>query len=155
MHFDFITIGTKMPSWVQNGYEEYAKRLTKFCKFSLIEIPLAKRTKNTNLHQAKAVESQLILGKTTSQQYLIAFDQHGMSLTTPQWADYLMNLSLKTSHVALIVGGPDGLDESLIQRAHAKISLSQLTLPHPLVRILVVEQLYRAFTILENHPYHK
>jgi 23S rRNA (pseudouridine1915-N3)-methyltransferase len=155
INLNIIAIGTKMPDWITDGYNEYAKRLNKYCRLTLQEIPLAKRSKTTNTEQAKQAESTLILEKIKPNDYIIALDINSKQYSTPEFANYLNKLSLQTSSIAIMIGGPDGMTKQCIEQAHDKISLSKLTLPHPLVRIILIEQLYRAYSLLDNHPYHK
>lgn len=144
-----------MPDWVTSGYNEYAKRLSKYCKLSLIELPIAKRSKTTSIEQAKKSESITILEKINPQDYVIALEINGKTLTTEDLAERIEKISLENSSVVFLIGGPDGLDKDCVDRANSKISLSKLTLPHPLVRIVLAEQLYRAYSVLNKHPYHK
>lgn len=144
-----------MPDWVNEGFQEYSKRLSKYCKFKLIELPLATRSKNTSIEQVKNIESEALLSRIKTEEHVIALDLSGARYSTEQFAEYISKLSLVTSNISLLIGGPDGMNAECLVRANSKISLSTLTLPHPLVRIIIAEQLYRALSFLENHPYHK
>ena len=144
-----------MPTWVTTGYNEYATRLSKYCKINLIELPLATARKNNNPNVAKKLESDQIIARLNKQDYIIALDLNGKEYPTEKFSEYLNNLSIKTHAVTLLIGGPDGLSDECLSLAKDKIALSQFTLPHPLVRVILVEQLYRAFSLLNNHPYHK
>lgn len=155
MIIHFIVVGQKMPKWVTDGYQEYAKRLPKACQIKLVELPMAVRTKNANAEQFKAEEAKKILAAIPKGSKLIVLDEHGHQPTTLKLSEKLDEWLSSGQDIALIVGGPDGLDASLIQQAKWKWSLSSLTLPHPMVRILVAEQIYRAWSVLQNHPYHR
>jgi 23S rRNA (pseudouridine1915-N3)-methyltransferase len=151
----FITVGQKMPKWVQEGYAEYAKRLPKACALNLIELPMAQRGKTSSVEQNKADEAKRILAAVPKGARLIVLDEHGQQVTTVQLAGKLEEWLGGGQDVALIVGGPDGLDHSVLEQAQWKWGLSKLTLPHPMVRILVAEQIYRAWSVIHNHPYHR
>jgi 23S rRNA (pseudouridine1915-N3)-methyltransferase len=155
MIIHFITVGQKMPKWVQEGYAEYAKRLPKNCSLNLVELPMAQRGKTGSVDKYKTEEAKRILAAVPKGARLIVLDEHGQQVTTKQLADKLEDWLGGGQDVALIVGGPDGLDQSLIQQAQWKWGLSKLTMPHPMVRILVAEQIYRAYSVINNHPYHR
>lgn len=144
-----------MPGWVQTGYAEYAKRLPKACTLKLVELPMATRGKSGSVAQYKTEEAKRILSAVPKGAKLIVLDEKGQELTTVQFSQKLDDWLGSGQDVALIVGGPDGLDSSLIQQAEWKWGLSKLTLPHPLVRVMVAEQIYRAWSVLQNHPYHR
>lgn len=155
MVIHFITVGQKMPKWVQDGYQEYAKRLPKACSLKLIELPMASRGKSNSVDKMKLEESRRIEESIPKGARLIVLDEHGQQVTTKGLADKMEDWLGSGQDIALIVGGPDGLDQSLIQKAQWKWGLSKLTLPHPMVRILVAEQVYRAWSVINNHPYHR
>ena len=155
MRIRLIAVGTRMPDWVTAGFQEYSKRLPRDCALELVEIPLAKRTKTTDLERAIESEGQQMLASLGKEDRVIALEVTGQSWTTEELARQLANWRMSGQDVSLLVGGPDGLAPACRQRAQAQWSLSRLTLPHPLVRILLAEQLYRAWTILNNHPYHR
>ncbi|WP_075184968.1 23S rRNA (pseudouridine(1915)-N(3))-methyltransferase RlmH [Teredinibacter haidensis] len=153
-----LTVGSKMPGWVQQGYQEYAKRMPREMETHLVELPLANRSKNTNTQAVKDAEAEQILSAIDSlpgHKHIIALDVLGKNLTTEKLADKMAGWQMEGVCPCLIIGGPDGLAQKVLQMAAEKWSLSGLTLPHPLVRVLIMEQLYRAWTILQNHPYHK
>lgn len=152
MHIDLICVGHKMPSWVKTGFNEYAKRLP---SLNLIEIQLRKRTKNANLARLQRQEAEQMLGAIAQSAYVIALDERGQVWNSLQLSDQLTHWMCEYNRVALLVGGPEGLSAACLQRAQQHWSLSALTLPHQLVRIIVAEQLYRAWTLLNNHPYHR
>jgi len=155
MVIHFITVGQKMPKWVQDGYAEYAKRLPKSCALNLIELPMAQRGKTGSADKYKAEEAKKILAAIPKGSQLIILDEHGQQVTTKGLADKLEEWLGSGQDIALVVGGPDGLEQSLIQQAKWKWGLSKLTMPHPMVRILVAEQIYRAYSVIQNHPYHR
>lgn len=144
-----------MPKWVQEGYQEYAKRLPKACALKLVEIPMATRGKSGSVSQYKAEEAKRILAAVPKGAKLIVLDEHGQQTTTLAFSQKLDEWLSSGQDVALVVGGPDGLAADLIAQAEWKWGLSKLTLPHPLVRTLVAEQIYRAWSVLQNHPYHR
>lgn len=144
-----------MPKWVTDGYQEYAKRLPKACQLKLIELPMAVRSKTATADMYKIEEAKRIVSAMPKGSRLVVLDEHGQAPTTMELSIKLDEWLGSGQDIALIVGGPDGLDQQLIQRAQWKWSLSNLTLPHPMVRILVAEQIYRAWSILNNHPYHR
>lgn len=155
MVIHFIVVGQKMPKWVQEGYNEYAKRLPKACSLKLVELPMAQRGKTSSVSQLKAEEAKKIQAAIPKNSFVIALDEHGQQPTTVQLSEKLDDWLSGGQDVALIVGGPDGLDQTILQQARWKWGLSKLTLPHPMVRILVAEQIYRAWSVLNNHPYHR
>jgi 23S rRNA (pseudouridine1915-N3)-methyltransferase len=150
-----LAVGTRMPGWVTNGFEEYAKRMPRECSVELKEIAPAHRSKSGNPEKYKADEAQRILAAVPKGAHPVALDERGKPWTTKELSQQLGNWMQLGQDVALIVGGPDGLDPSVMQQAQQTWSLSPLTLPHPMVRILLAEQLYRAWTILQGHPYHR
>ena len=155
MVIHFITVGQKMPKWVQDGYAEYTKRLPKSCAIKLVELPMAQRGKTGSADKYKAEEAKKILAAIPKSAQLIVLDEHGQQVTTKGLAVKLEDWLASGQDVALVVGGPDGLEQSLIQQAKWKWGLSKLTMPHPMVRILVAEQIYRAYSVINNHPYHR
>lgn len=155
MKIELIAIGTKMPHWVQTGFEEYQHRLPKECELILTELPMTQRAKTGNPDLWKQKDSEALLKAIPAQSLVIALDEHGKNYTSSQLADKLQNWRESTQHLSLLIGGPDGLSEPCKARAQELWSLSALTLPHPLVRIIVAEQLYRAWTLLHDHPYHR
>lgn len=155
MVIHFITVGQKMPKWVQDGYAEYAKRLPKACSIKLVELPMAQRGKTNSVDRMKAEEAKRILEAIPKGARMVVLDEHGKQVTTKGLAEKLEEWLGGGQDVALIVGGPDGLQKELIDQAQWKWGLSNLTLPHPMVRILVVEQIYRAWSVIQNHPYHR
>jgi 23S rRNA (pseudouridine1915-N3)-methyltransferase len=155
MHIRLIAVGQKMPEWVTAGFLEYAKRLPPDGSLDLVEIPLVKRGKNVDVVRAMKREGEHMLAAVGAQDLVITLEVTGSSWSTEQLAARLASWRDQGQSVSLLVGGPEGLDAACLVRANLRWSLSSLTLPHPLVRILLAEQLYRAWTILQNHPYHR
>ena len=155
MKMTLVAVGTRMPMWVQTGYEEYAKRLPRDCALLLKEIPLATRGKNTDMNRAIASEGEAMLAAIPAQERVIALDVTGKPQSTEMLAIHLQQWQQQGGNTSLLIGGPDGLAPACLTRAQERWSLSALTLPHPLVRIVLAEQFYRAWTLLNNHPYHR
>ncbi len=155
MRIRLIAVGTKMPDWVEQGYGEYAKRLPRDCTVELVELPLGPRGKSSSTAVAMEREGQAMIAAIGKGDRVIALDVKGKAWSTEQLARNLDEWRMSGANYSLLIGGPDGLAPECLALAEAKWSLSALTLPHPLVRILVIEQLYRAYSILHNHPYHK
>lgn len=155
MHIRLLAIGTRMPDWVTSGWRDFAERLPHECRLELTEIPLARRGKNPDLDRLRRQEGERLLAALPGRMRLLALDVGGRQWSTPELAEQLAGWLADGRDLALAVGGPDGLDPAVTARAEGRWSLSRLTLPHPLVRVLVAEQLYRAWSILNNHPYHR
>ena len=155
MQIHLISVGNRMPDWVKTGYEEYAKRLPRECELLLKEIPLSQRGKNCDLTRLIKDEGERMNAAIPSGTHVVALEVMGKSWTTPELALSLKRWLESGKHIALLIGGPDGLTDLAKTRADEYWSLSALTFPHPLVRIMVAEQLYRAWSILHNHPYHR
>jgi 23S rRNA (pseudouridine1915-N3)-methyltransferase len=155
MHIRLIAVGTKMPAWVDEGIDEYHKRLPHEMKIDLKEIPLGKRGKGADIQRAIQSEGQQMLAAIGQGDTVVALDVKGKAWSTETLAMELQRWQLEGNNISLLVGGPDGLAPECLARADRKWSLSALTLPHPLVRIVLAEQLYRAWTINSNHPYHR
>jgi 23S rRNA (pseudouridine1915-N3)-methyltransferase len=150
-----LSVGTKMPAWVQEGIAEYQKRLVADLDFSLIEIPMAKRTKNSNSDQCRKKESDALLASIRSGDYVVALDVSGKSFSTEDLAGKIVDFRQRGENLSLLIGGPDGLGAECLTRASERWSLSALTFPHPLVRVVIIEQFYRAISIIKGHPYHR
>lgn len=155
MRISIIAVGTKMPAWVTQGVEEYCRRLPRELNLQWREIPLARRTRDARAEQLMEREGEQILKAVPAGDKVIALDVQGRRLSTSDLAAELSTWQMSGDNFSLLVGGPDGLSPQCLQRASSRWSLSDLTLPHPLVRILLAEQLYRAWTITVNHPYHR
>ncbi len=155
MQIHLLCIGNRMPDWVVAGYEEYAKRMPCECELRLREIPPGKRGKNADIDRAIEEEGQKMQAAIPAGDRVVALDLSGGEWSTAQLAGALSRWLGDGRNVSLLVGGPDGLAPACLARADERWRLSALTFPHPLVRILLAEQLYRAWSILHNHPYHR
>ncbi|VAW72151.1 23S rRNA (pseudouridine(1915)-N(3))-methyltransferase [hydrothermal vent metagenome] len=155
MHITIISIANKMPAWVETAYQGYAARLPKEYKLELLEIGRIKSSASMNSVQLKKAEGQYLLQAIPKGAHVVALDEHGKQLSTQQFSQNLEQWQLNTRHLAFLIGGADGLAEQCLQAAHQKISLSALTFPHTMVRIILAEQLYRGWTIIQGHPYHR
>ena len=144
-----------MPAWVQQGFADYARRLPPECRLQLVEIPAGKRSKGADLPRLMKQEGKRMCMAIPRGALVIALEQRGQAWDTPRLAQKLKEWLQGGRDVALLVGGPEGLAAECLARADVAWSLSPLTLPHPLVRIVVAEQLYRSWSILQNHPYHR
>lgn len=144
-----------MPGWVKEGFGDYAERMPKECRLELTEIPVADRGNNADIARVKRSEAEKMLKAIPVDSRVIAFEEGGETLGTDQWAQALKGWLQGGRDVALLIGGPDGLAPEALTRADRRWSLSRLTLPHGMVRVMVAEQLYRAWTRLTNHPYHR
>ena len=155
MNIKLLTIGKTDNKNLQALIEEYTKRLSFYVKFDLEIIPDIKNVKNMSEAQQKEKEGELILSKITPTDYLIILDENGKEFSSVGFSDFLqkkMNAGIKT--LVFVIGGPYGFSETVYQKASGKISLSQMTFSHQMVRLFVIEQIYRGFTILRNEPYH-
>lgn len=155
MRISVIAVGTKMPAWVSQGVEEYCRRLPRELNLQWREIPLARRVRDSKAERLRESEGEQILKAVPNGDKIIALDVQGKRISTAGLADQLSAWQMSGDNYSLLVGGPDGLSPECLKRASARWSLSDLTLPHPLVRVLLAEQLYRAWTITVNHPYHR
>lgn len=160
MKVRIITVGQKMPQWIQTGFDDYFKRIQPMLTTEIIELAAAKRSKNpsdANLAQYREQEGQAILHthQNASREQLWVLDVKGKSMSTERLADKLSDAMQLGDDIALVIGGADGVSPDVLATADFKWSLSELTLPHPLVRVVLMEQLYRAMSINHNHPYHR
>jgi 23S rRNA (pseudouridine1915-N3)-methyltransferase len=155
MHIHLIAVGQRMPAWVQTGYNEYARRLPPECALKLVEVPAEKRGKNFSVEQALRREGERVLAAVPRRAWVIAMEVGGKPWSTEELAGQMQGWLRSGADVALLVGGPEGLGDPCRARASVQWSLSRLTLPHPLVRIVIAEQIYRAWTVLAGHPYHR
>lgn len=155
MRIRLIAVGTKMPGWVNEGFHEYQKRLNQDVQLQLQEIPAGKRGKNADLKRILDKEGELMLNALQPQEHIIALDVGGKRYSTENLSKRLAQLLQQGDPIALLVGGPEGLAQTCRDRATERWSLSDLTLPHPLVRVMIAEQLYRSWSLLKGHPYHR
>ena len=144
MRVRILAVGTRMPAWVTTAYEDYTRRLRSGMRVDLEELAV----------KSKAEEEKRLLDRV-GDDYVVALDEHGKSLTTPQLAHWLSERIQDGRNLSFLIGGPDGLGPEILKRAAWKWSLSALTFPHAMVRVMLAEQLYRAHSVLHNHPYHR
>lgn len=150
-----LAVGNKMPAWITEGYSEYAKRMPREAKIELIEIKPEPRNSGKTAAQIMEAEAQRIKAALPASALCIALDERGDTPTTKQLAQQMQDWMRQGRDVAFIVGGADGLHESIKQAAQQLLALSAFTLPHGMVRVLLAEQLYRAHSLMHNHPYHR
>jgi 23S rRNA (pseudouridine1915-N3)-methyltransferase len=145
MRVRILAVGTRMPEWVTTAYEDYTRRMRKDMRVDLEEIPVGR---------VKADEEKRLLERI-GDDYLVALDERGKSLTTLQLARWLGERQQDGRNLTFVIGGPDGLGPAMLVKADLRWSLSGLTFPHAMVRVILAEQLYRAHSVLQNHPYHR
>jgi 23S rRNA (pseudouridine1915-N3)-methyltransferase len=155
MHIRLIAVGDRQPPWVDEAFRIYSGRFPPQWKFRLDVIATAKRTKAENARRAIETEGELILGKLASDEQTVLLDERGKQLTSNFLAGRLSGWQADGRDLAFIIGGPDGVSDACRQRADFVWSLSELTLPHGLARVLLAEQLYRAWSLASGHPYHR
>lgn len=144
-----------MPAWVTAGFEEYANRMPSQYRVTLIEILAEKRMPNADIQKIIQKEEKKIDAAILPSDYCIALDRTGKSLNTKTLAKQLQTWHDNQQSICFVIGGPEGLSEPFVEKANAVWSLSEMTLPHPLVRVVLAEQIYRAWSIIVNHPYHR
>lgn len=155
MQLIIAAVGHKMPAWIETGFQEYAKRMPAECKLVLKEIKPVDRTSNKNAESVMAQERTRIEAVLPKGGRMIALDERGQDLTTMQMSQLLTQWQQQGGDVTFVIGGADGLDVELKKNADMLMRISSLTLPHGMVRVLLAEQLYRAWSITQNHPYHR
>lgn len=155
MKLQLVAVGTKMPDWVHTGFMEYLHRFPKDMPLELSEVPAGKRGKNADIKRILEKEGELMLAAVGKGNRIVTLDIPGQPWETPQLAHQLERWKQDGRDVSLLIGGPEGLSPTCKEAAEQSWSLSTLTLPHPLVRVLVAESLYRAWSITANHPYHR
>jgi len=155
MQIVLLAIGNKMPQWVEDGYAEYAKRLGRDVKLTLKEIPSPRRSKSQDSISVCKKEGELLLAAIPNGAYAIALDEKGVLQSTETIANKCRVLSDSATPLALLIGGADGHSDQVLLHCKEKWSLSKLTFPHAMVRVIVAEQIYRAVSFLNNHPYHR
>ncbi len=155
MRLLILAVGNKMPSWITEGFNEYAKRMPREAKIELIEIKPEARSSGKTAAQIMEAEAQRIKAALPPSALCIALDERGATPTTKQLSQQMQDWMQQGRDVAFVIGGADGLHESIKHQAKHLMALSALTLPHGMVRVLLAEQLYRAHSLLHNHPYHR
>ncbi|WP_347988872.1 23S rRNA (pseudouridine(1915)-N(3))-methyltransferase RlmH [Methylomonas sp. AM2-LC] len=154
MQIHLISVGNRMPDWVQQGYNEYAKRLPRECELVLKEIAPDKR-RSGDIDRITKEEGERMIAALPNRVHIVTLDIPGKPWTTQDVSLSLQRWLGNGSPVALMVGGPEGLSQQVKELANESWSLSPLTFPHPLVRVIVAEQIYRAWSLLNKHPYHR
>ncbi|OYT94029.1 MAG: 23S rRNA (pseudouridine(1915)-N(3))-methyltransferase RlmH [Burkholderiales bacterium PBB3] len=154
MRLLIVAVGQRVPDWAQTAWDDYAKRFPHEIKVELKAVKTEPRGSKTldTLYAAERARIEAAIPKGTR---IVALDERGTNLTTMALADKLKSWQLSGDDVALVIGGPDGIDPAFRQAAHERIRLSDMTLPHAFARVLLIEQLYRAWSINANHPYHR
>ncbi len=155
MKIQLIAVGTKMPKWVEDGFNEYKRRFPYDMPLELTEIPAGKRGKNADINRILHKEGEAMLASIPKGNRIVTLDIPGKQWDTKQLAHQLENWKSDGRDVSILIGGPEGLDPACKAVADQSWSLSPLTLPHPLVRVIMAESLYRAWSITTNHPYHR
>jgi 23S rRNA (pseudouridine1915-N3)-methyltransferase len=153
MRITILAVGTRLPGWVYDGVETYRQRLPRHIQLEMVEVPAGNRSGKGG--SAVEEESRKLLKRASSADLMIALDEHGRAPNSAEIAADMRAWLDHVPHVAMLIGGPDGLADACREKADGVWSLSRLTLPHGLVRVVLVEQLYRAWTILDGHPYHR
>lgn len=155
MRVRLIAVGTRPPSWVSQAYEDYARRLGPRLKLALVPIEPGRRTVGQNPRRAIEAEGRKILAAVHPGEFVTALDEQGTEMASSAFSDWLAARMQAGPDLAFLIGGPDGFAPEVRARADLLLSLSRLTLPHALVRVVLAEQLYRALSILAHHPYHR
>ena len=155
MQLTIAAVGTRMPAWVGEAWTEYARRFPRGMSLCLKEIPLARRGRNADVAALQSAEGEALLAAVPDGHRIIALDERGRQWTTIQLATQMEKWMQMEHGVCFLLGGPDGLPRFCRDRAQDTWSLGLLTLPHPMVRVILAEQLYRAWTVTQNHPYHR
>ena len=155
MKIEILAIGDKMPNWIKTGFDEYAHRLPVDSALHLKQIKAASRGKNPDIRSIILEEERRLMAAIPKSAHRVALDVKGKQWATPELAEQLNDWRQLGKPLAIIIGGADGLSTAMLNQSEQRWSLSHLTLPHYLVRIILAEQLYRAWTILNNHPYHR
>lgn len=155
MRIQLIAVGNRMPSWITEGFNEYAKRMPPECRLELVEITAGQRGRKLDPARAMQAEGERQLAAVPKGALVVALDERGRNWDTPEIAQRLGHWLGEGRDVALLVGGADGLAPACRDRAELSWSLSRMVFPHPLVRVILAEQLYRAWSLLNNHPYHR
>jgi 23S rRNA (pseudouridine1915-N3)-methyltransferase len=155
MKIRIISPANKMPDWVTTACLEFQKRLDDSCKLELVDIHLGKRGKNADINSLMEKEGKAMLAATADSDHAVALTIEGARASSEDFAKQLKQWQQNGRNIVFYIGGPEGLASGCLQRANQQLSLSAMTLPHPLVRIVLIEQIYRASCIIKGHPYHK
>lgn len=155
MKIQLWSIGKENDAYINEGIQIFQKRLQHYTDFTIKLIPTVKQAASLSIPELKKQEGKIVLDMLQPQDYLLALDERGKTMTTPQLADFLQQrTNAGTRQLVILIGGAFGIDTAVLQRAQLQLSLSALTFPHQLVRLIVTEQVYRAYTILNNEKYH-
>ena len=155
MKIAIVAVGNRMPSWVDEGYREYAKRMPAEAQVELVEIKPEKRSKGEAAEGNLMVEAKRIDMQLRKYRPIIVLDERGDLWDTKRIATFLQDAMANAMNPAFVIGSADGLDDSIKQQAAHRVALSKMTLPHGLARVMLAEQLYRGWSILQGHPYHR
>ncbi|HEY6483203.1 MAG TPA: 23S rRNA (pseudouridine(1915)-N(3))-methyltransferase RlmH [Steroidobacteraceae bacterium] len=155
MRVRLVAVGTRLPGWVREAYDEYVTRLQPMLKISLTEIQPGNRSAGRPVQLAMETEARRVMAAVRDEEYVVALDERGKQLDTRELAAWLALRMRAGRNLTFLIGGPDGLAPAALARSDFRWSLSRLTLPHALVRVVLAEQLYRANGVLNNHPYHR
>jgi len=155
MLLQIISIGQKMPQWVDTACDDYVKRLPRELDIQWATLPLAQRKARDSVDKFKRQEAEQIKQKILPGSFNLALDEHGRQWTSQDWAKQLERWMQDYPRVNFIIGGPDGLHRELLQSCHQSVSFGAMTMPHAMVRVVLAEQIYRAWSITKGHPYHR
>ncbi len=155
MQIQVIALGQKMPAWVEQACADYLKRLPRELPVELVELPLMTRKSRDSVERLKSQQASAIMERLGSNSVNIALDETGEQWTSQQWSKQMQNWMFEYPRVNLIIGGPDGLADECRKACHHLVSLGRMTMPHALVRVVLIEQIYRAWSIHKGHPYHR
>ncbi len=155
MQIQIINVAQKLPAWADQACTDYLRRMPRELTPKLVTLPLAPRRAGQAAAAARRRESEAILGKLAPGSFNLALDERGSCWSSDDWARNLERWMLEQPRVNLIIGGPDGLADECLQACRQRVALGRMTLPHALVKVVLIEQLYRAWTIIKGHPYHR
>ena len=155
MQLEIVAVGKKMPGWVDEAFADYQRRFPRNLQVKLKALEASRRTATVNQQRGRQVESDLLIGAVAAGSRIVCLDEGGKSWSTAQVSNQLADWMQDGRSVSLLIGGADGMTEQCLQQADQRWSLSPLTLPHPMVRVILIEQLYRGWSMLQNMPYHR
>lgn len=155
MHIRLVAVGDKQPSWVDAAFQDYAGRLPRHWKFRLDVVATAHRSKSSNPSDARQAEGGKVLANIRPDEFVVLLDERGKALSSRDLGNHLTDWQSTGRDICFVIGGPDGVSDECAARADFKWSLSRMTLPHGLARVMFGEQLYRAWTLTQGHPYHR
>ena len=155
MHVRLFAVGDRQPGWVDAAFDEYARRLPGQWQFRAETIATAQRGKKHTTEKARKVEGQKLVARLKPGDFVVALDEHGQQFSSRELGDKFESWQISGQDLVFLIGGPDGFDGDVLARANLRWSLSRLTLPHGLARIVMIEQIYRAWSLTTGHPYHR